>query len=249
MQHSEETKNKISASKKGKSISSKGRISWKKGLHVKVMPSKNCKICDILFFKKPSRSYLEWNSSSCCSMKCRNKLLSSIRIGIKLSDKWRENLRKSHLGISPPNKGKRTLVKCLECKVDFYPKKRNVTAAKYCSLKCFNKTANKMPRPNSSGENHHNWKDGITPVNEKIRKSIHYKKWRHDVFTRDNYTCQHCKQRGGKLNADHILPFSLYPELRFELSNGRTLCVDCHKQIGWSLFKMNNPRKRVNTEN
>ena len=35
---------------------------------------------------------------------------------------------------------------------------------------------------------------------------------------------------GGKLNADHIKPFSLFPELRFDLNNGRTLCVECHKK-------------------
>lgn len=36
-----------------------------------------------------------------------------------------------------------------------------------------------------------------------------------------------CGKRGGKLVADHIKPFFLYPELRFEISNGRTICKDC----------------------
>ena len=38
------------------------------------------------------------------------------------------------------------------------------------------------------------------------------------------------KGHGSKLNADHIKPFSLYPELRLIVENGRTLCVDCHKK-------------------
>lgn len=57
-----------------------------------------------------------------------------------------------------------------------------------------------------------------------------YKDWRTKVFKRDNWTCQDCGQRGGVLNADHIKPQSLYPELRFKVSNGRTLCRPCHKK-------------------
>ncbi len=72
------------------------------------------------------------------------------------------------------------------------------------------------------------WKGGITPINEAIRKRAEYRKWRISVFERDNYTCLLCGQRGGRLNADHIKPFSLFIELRFEISNGRTLCVNCH---------------------
>lgn len=80
------------------------------------------------------------------------------------------------------------------------------------------------------GENNVNWKGGVTPINEKIRRSIEYKLWRESVFKRDNYTCIWCGQIGDKLNADHIKSFALYPELRFAIDNGRTLCADCHKK-------------------
>ena len=80
------------------------------------------------------------------------------------------------------------------------------------------------------GREHPNWKGGITPINKLIRHSFIYIQWRQAIFERDNYTCQFCFKRGGILHADHIKSFALFPELRFELSNGRTLCVDCHKK-------------------
>lgn len=82
--------------------------------------------------------------------------------------------------------------------------------------------------PNVSGENHWNWQGGKTTQNEAERKSAEYKNWRISVFKRDNYTCVNCGKIGGILNADHIKPFSKYKGLRYNLDNGRTLCVECH---------------------
>lgn len=81
-----------------------------------------------------------------------------------------------------------------------------------------------------SGKNHYNWKGGITPLRTKIWQSKEYKIWRESVFKRDNYTCVWCYQVGGKLNADHIKPFAYFPELRFAIDNGRTLCINCHRK-------------------
>jgi len=74
-----------------------------------------------------------------------------------------------------------------------------------------------------------NWKGGVTPINNLLRRTREYKIWQELVLKRDNYTCVLCSQRGGELHVDHIKPFSLFPELRFELSNGRTLCKKCHE--------------------
>lgn len=78
------------------------------------------------------------------------------------------------------------------------------------------------------GKNAPNWKGGITPINEKIRKSLEYRLWRNAVFERDNYTCIWCGFKG-YIEADHIKPFSLFLELRFAIDNGRTLCKPCHE--------------------
>ncbi len=91
--------------------------------------------------------------------------------------------------------------------------------------------------PQISGEKHFNWKGGITTSNRMIRRSLEYKLWKEAVFKRDDYTCSWCGARNNKglgksikIEADHIKPFSHYPELRFSIDNGRTLCVDCHSK-------------------
>jgi len=83
------------------------------------------------------------------------------------------------------------------------------------------------------GENHPNWIEDREKVKlGRYSNSYRYgqvSSWRKDIFERDDYTCQHCNQKGGKLNAHHIKPWAKYPELRYEIDNGLTLCVTCHR--------------------
>lgn len=87
------------------------------------------------------------------------------------------------------------------------------------------------------GEKSYLWKGGITPLNEQIRHSMEFRSWREAVFARDNYTCQSkthplgLPKRGRKLHAHHIKSFAEYPELRFVVSNGITLCLNCHREL------------------
>jgi len=63
------------------------------------------------------------------------------------------------------------------------------------------------------------------------RQSAKYLNWRLSVFKRDNFTCLICQKVGGELNAHHIKSWAKYPELRYDINNGITLCKDCHKMI------------------
>lgn len=80
-----------------------------------------------------------------------------------------------------------------------------------------------------SGSNAWMWKGGKTDPRKLIRNHQEYKEWRSKVFERDNWTCQTCGKRGVYLEAHHIKEFVNYPELCYEISNGVTLCYDCHQ--------------------
>ena len=92
------------------------------------------------------------------------------------------------------------------------------------------KTKTGKPQPWNTGKKHHNWKGGLTPIIQKERGSIRYRKWVKDIFKRDNYTCVLCGQYGGQLNVHHIKSFTHYPNLRYVFSNGKTLCKKCHSE-------------------
>ena len=86
------------------------------------------------------------------------------------------------------------------------------------------------------GPKNGNWKGGPDLYNKKIRHSYWMTRWAQQVRRRDKYTCQICfvnkeSHPHMEFHSDHIKPFRDYPKLRFDLNNGRTLCVPCHKKI------------------
>ena len=89
----------------------------------------------------------------------------------------------------------------------------------------------------NSGSKHYNWRGGLTSPNKAARSIKLYYDWRKAVYERDNYTCYICTERGGKLSAHHIKTFAAYPELRYEVSNGMTVCVRCHNEVVHRNFK------------
>lgn len=108
-----------------------------------------------------------------------------------------------------------------------------------CGKKLSNYHYKRCKRCNNLGERSPAWRGGVTPFLHRARMSTKYKMWREAVFTRDHYTCVWCgikNARGlGKtivLNADHIKRFADYPDLRYDIDNGRTLCVSCHRKTG-----------------
>lgn len=171
---------------------------------------KICEICGLNFSKPRLRSVFSWSSARFCSKKCRTKFFSG---------------KNSHY-----YKGPKPTKKCVSCKQVFSKHKdsdnKKWEERKYCSFECYT--------TNNKGNKHHNWQGGISKIRKTerqiIMQTVEYKNWRKEVFKRDGFACRYCGKKGIKLNADHIFPFAYFPEQRFAVSNGQTLCEDCHKK-------------------
>ena len=152
-----------------------------------------------------------------CSQDCYHKS----RIGKKMPPRSEEHCRK----ISESKKGT-----MMGEDNPFFGKKHTEETRKKIS-----ETQIAEPKFRRTGEDHWNWKGGVSKEAHKLRSCQELKIWRRAVYERDNYTCQECGDRTSKgnkviLNAHHIKPFMEYPELRFDVSNGITLCEECHKK-------------------
>jgi len=158
----------------------------------------------------------------------QKKKISQSNIGKKMSLEARQKMSRSKklLGIKPPSRLGSNQTDYFKSNMSERMRGNKNTLGHKLSLE----HKRKIQEGSHKGEKNKNWKGGVTPENHRIRNSMEYKLWRKSVFERDDYTCIWCGQRGVELNADHIKPFAYYPELRFELENGRTLCLECHKK-------------------
>lgn len=93
------------------------------------------------------------------------------------------------------------------------------------------KISEKQRATTKTGPEHPNWRGGLRSERKQAMAKYQYRDWRKFVFSRDNWTCQICNVRGGYLEADHIKPWCLFPNLRYDVSNGRTVCKPCHKKL------------------
>ncbi len=116
----------------------------------------------------------------------------------------------------------------------------------YCRNNLYNKSISRgcliCSQKNMTGKNNHNYNPNLTDKEREANRSRQsdpkYKKWVRDVYKKDNYTCQICfKPSSGHLNAHHLMGFDNYPKLRYNKTNGTTLCkyhhVDFHNIYGY----------------
>lgn len=83
------------------------------------------------------------------------------------------------------------------------------------------------------GEKHPRWiKDRNLVKGRQDRNNPEYKQWRQQVWLRDNFKCKianpDCE---GRIEAHHILGWAEFPELRYQINNGITLCHFHHPRV------------------
>ncbi len=191
--------------------------------------TKHCINCGKLFNQPNFVSKKRWEKRQFCSLECRIKW--------RLNNEWKTSkclfcgkefrhykyLNRRFCSIACKNRAPRDgiiISKCQFCGKD-YSHKKSVKRL-YCSKHCKDLS--------SSGENHWNWKGGITRENHR-RETKQYKEWRLDVYRRNHFACQDCGKHCTRADmvAHHLRSWDAYLKLRYEVSNGITLCRVCHK--------------------
>lgn len=136
-------------------------------------------------------------------------------------------------------KGK--ILTCVICGKEYYrpPSQIKWRGSSCCSIPCRTLYLSKIMAGKKKayqqlrGEDSPSWRGGKSSIYHTLRNRRDYKWWRQSVFERDDYTCQTCGVRSSvgvavELHPHHIKSFTHYPELRYDITNGVTVCKSCH---------------------
>lgn len=242
-----------------------------KGKRKKEPLTKKCLICQKEFEVQPYRRNIAKYCSHQCEGKSRKGKPFFDSTGIPAWNKGKKGIMPPQCGFQkghpqynyalddwrkdggiPYNKGKKwseTTSREAQLRVKIEAKKR----AKRLNLK----------PPILKGENHPNWKNGITKLTDLIRQSDKNRKWDKSVREKYNYVCQKCGKQTRDwrlLVSHHIKSFSniihenkiktleeaLNCEELWNIDNGTVLCQNkCHKEFHRKYGKGNNTKQQL----
>jgi len=187
------------------------------------------------------------------------------RIREPLTKEHRKKLSEAHVGKftgkNHPNwSGDSIELVCQYCNKKYKVRIFRKNISKYCSKECFYKSliGHKINQgrkrsmetrikisANLQKIDIKEWNGFTATIGEKIKSSEIYRKWRKQVFQRDNYICQKTGVRGSILHPHHIKNFADYPELRFVVDNGITLADEVHREFHKIYGRRNNTREQL----
>jgi len=207
--------------------------------------TKDCIVCGKKFAKPKSCGLPEWNNRrKFCSQKCSNGWKKGKHFSIKTE------FKKGQKAINPIKKGEHK-GKNTEFKKGNNPWNKGMKASKewYEKMEKAGFLNTGRFKEKRLAEKAGNWKGGITKLRISIMSLNKYKKWRTAVFQRDRHTCQKCGARRKKgdrvvIQAHHLKSFykilaenkirttqdALKCNELWDISNGQTLCISCHRQ-------------------
>ena len=188
----------------------------------------------------------------------QKRKISIARKGIKFSEEHKKNIGIAQLGKYCSEETKRKMSLANKGKIRSEETRRKISENTKKQIppmlgkKHSEQTKKKMSEAQKGmkgsmwgrkGEKSPSWRGGINPLVKQIRGCFKYRQWRSDIFTRDDFICQICNQRGGYLEADHhpksfldifygykieTIEEALSCEEFWNINNGRTLCQKCH---------------------
>lgn len=220
-----------------------------------ISESKKCIECKNIFYRKDSKKALHstkyWNNKQYCSKECSNKKQpwntgtvglikpnsGSFKKGIISFSKGKKFPEWS--GENNPNwKPKISKTCCFCSKEVLLPPHRIIEDKKFfCNRVCWALGSRNENSPVFKGE------DAVAPIRKRIMELSEHKQWHSEILKRDSYLCVLCKSRKD-LEVDHIKRFlhivnqnniKTTEQARnckelWDISNGRTLCRECHRK-------------------
>lgn len=169
---------------------------------------------------------------------CKKRGIGKWMLGRKPTEATREKLRKNNarywLGKKRGKQSKETIEKRM--------KKIRGRKAPWVTKRLLENN----PFKGKFGKENPNWKKNKkAPFVLAIRRLFKYKQWRSNVFARDNFTCTLCPKRGGNLEVHHkksllkilkennieTIEQALDCRELWNIKNGVTLCIPCHKKV------------------
>jgi len=198
---------------------------WKGGKIEKV-----CLVCGKKFYIIPAKK-----NSRFCSQECYWKWLKGQKRK-PLSNKTKEKIGKAN--------SRKVVVECSYCgkKVKRSPSAFKGKKRYFCSRECYAKFVSEFILKEETS----NWQGGINDIRDTERKTREIKEWKKKVLKRQNWTCQKCDKRGGRLEVHHIENFSSNGDKRALLKNGIVFCKKCHTKFHKRFGYKNNTREQLN---